>query len=75
MNRTIGGKLSMDAYGALAGRADADRTRHFRALDPDQQVAAIHRLIAAGGLSDEDISRATDMHADQVRHLRAEGAK
>lgn len=69
----IGGQLSLDALAALAGTgADADRMRHFRALDEAQQREAIRRL-AAAGQSEHTIARATGLAVEQIRHVLESG--
>lgn len=47
---------------------DADRRRHFRELDRQQQADAI-RDLAADGVGDYDIAAATGLAVEQVRRV------
>jgi hypothetical protein len=47
---------------------DADRMRHFHALDRAEQAAAIRRL-AAGGMTENGISHATALNVEFVKRV------
>ena len=66
--RTIGGPLD---YARLVGNPDADRMRHFHALDREQQAQAIRRL-GATGLSEHGIAQATGLSVEMVRQVLGE---
>lgn len=61
MNRNVGDPLSYDVTAR----------DHFQLLPHDQQRQAINRL-AAAGLTDDVISRATGLSVDYVRRLLSE---
>jgi hypothetical protein len=75
----IPGELSLEALQALHGahresNRDADRLRHFHALDRQQQIDAIRRL-AASGMSDRAIAAATQLSIKQICRLLSRQAE
>ncbi len=76
MTRTIGGTLDTQALTSLATcDTEEARMRHFGLLSRDQRMQAIQRL-AASGMSDAAIARATRMSVEAVcRMLSQHGAQ
>jgi len=64
----IPGHLNMAALSALSGQRDDQRMRHFHVLTREQQQQAIHRL-AATGMSDHGIARATGLSVEMICRL------
>jgi hypothetical protein len=67
---TIGGFLSVDALAALAASdaGDGIRRRAFTLLTRSAQIEAIRKL-AASGMSDGGISRATGLSTEMICRL------